>query len=218
MWKIIKENKLFFIAVLVFWVVCLALLITKSKADLHFMLNGYHTQFLNSFFNLYTNVGGWIPFVVAGGLLFYRFGAALLVLVPQLLVAIPIYCVKQFYDAPRPIAYFAKDQFEKITIADVDYNCTNSFPSGHTTAAFAMFLSLAIIVRNPILKILFVFLAIGVGYSRIYLSQHFAGDVFGGSIIGIVFATAYIYIQKRYAKPWMDQSLLSVGKKIINKK
>lgn len=213
MWKLIKDNKFFFSILLVFWMLCLVLLFSKTKAELHMLLNSNHSKFFDDFFFYLTELGAWFPFVVAVLLLFYRFGAALIVLVPQLLVALPIYAIKQFYDAPRPIAFFVQEQFVKLEVVGVDYHGTNSFPSGHTTSAFALFLSLAVLFKHPLLKLLFVFLAIGVGYSRIYLSQHFAGDVFGGSIIGSLFCFVYIYMQQKYARPWMDKSLLTAFKK-----
>ncbi len=213
MFELIKKNKWFFIPLVVLWVVFVVLLFSYSKPELHLLLNSYHTSLLDGFFTFYTNVGGWFPFLVVFLLLFYRFGAALLVLVPQLLVAIPIYVIKQFYDAPRPSAYF--QQLNKVfpKVPGVDFHCTNSFPSGHTTAAFAMFLSLIFIVKNPFLKFLFFVLAMLVGYSRVYLSQHFAGDVFCGSLIGVLFAFAYVVFQRRYHKPWMDKSIVSVFRK-----
>lgn len=206
----IKENRWYLIPILLFWIISLTAILLMSKVDLHLILNSYHPKSLNWFFIEYTNVGGWIPFLIGGALLFYRLGSALMVLIPQLLISLPIYVTKQIYDAPRPMTYFHRLNIPLREIAGVDYNCTNSFPSGHTTAAFAMFLSLAFLVKNPFLKFLFFVLAVGVGFSRIYLSQHFASDVLGGSIIGIVFALIYIYFHQRYEKPWMQESLVGL--------
>lgn len=208
--KLISANKPFFILALFFWLLCIFLLLSYSKADLHLLLNSYHTLSMDVFFKHFTELGGWFPFLVVGLLLFYRFGAALIVLLPQMLIALPLYAIKQFYDAPRPIAYFVQEQFQAFQVAGLNYHCTNSFPSGHTTAAFALFFSLTVLVKQPWLKVLFVLLAVGVAYSRVYLSQHFAGDVFGGSLIGLLFCLLYIFFQQKYAKPWMDKSLISV--------
>ena len=210
MFDLIKKNKWFFIPLIILWVVFVVLLFAYSKVELHLLLNSYHPKFLDAFFMYYTEVGGWLPFAIVGLLLFYKFGAALLVLVPQLLVALPIYIIKQMYDSPRPNAYFNQMQMEFPKVAGIDFHCTNSFPSGHTTAAFAMFLSLIFLVKNPVLKFLFFMLALMVGYSRVYLSQHFAADVFCGSIIGVVFAFAYVIFQTRMHRPWMDKSLLKL--------
>ena len=69
----------------------------------------------------------------------------------------------------------------------------NSFPSGHTTAAFAFFCALSILARkHPLLQSLFFLLAAGVAYSRMYLSQHFLADVLAGSLLAWA-AVKWIY-------------------------
>ena len=78
-----------------------------------------------------------------------------------------------------------------------------SFPSGHTTAATTMYLTLAIIVLSNINKLnkYFVFgiAALGIiiiGTSRIYLGVHYPTDVMAGiclgtSIVSIVYSIYY---------------------------
>jgi len=62
----------------------------------------------------------------------------------------------------------------------------DSFPSGHTTVAFAFFFALALCTRHRKMSALYFVCALVLGYSRIYLSQHFLKDVFFGSVIGTV--------------------------------
>ena len=211
MLKLLKENKLFLILTVVFWIFLLALIISIPKARLHLLLNAYHTHILDVIFVNFTEVGGSLPFIVGGCLLFYCFGAAMIVLIPQLLITIPLYGLKQWLDMPRPLIYFQNLHLSFPQVKGVDLCVTNSFPSGHTTAAFAMFLALSIIVKNnSVLKVLFFILAVGVAYSRVYLSQHFAEDVLGGSIMGVLFTLAYVYFHNRWHKDWMDKSLLKL--------
>ena len=61
-----------------------------------------------------------------------------------------------------------------------------SFPSGHTTASFAMATTLALLF--PFLKLLFFTLALFVGISRIHLGVHYPSDVIIGSFIGSIFS------------------------------
>jgi undecaprenyl-diphosphatase len=57
-----------------------------------------------------------------------------------------------------------------------------SFPSGHTTAVFATFVSIALVVHWLAVPILL--LACIVGWSRIYLGVHYPADVVVGAFIG----------------------------------
>ena len=60
-----------------------------------------------------------------------------------------------------------------------------SFPSGHTTAAFASMVPLFIMCRKNVSWLALVF-AVLMGISRIYLGVHYASDVIGGVIVGSV--------------------------------
>lgn len=68
-----------------------------------------------------------------------------------------------------------------------------SFPSGHTTVAFSLFIFLTLTVKNKKWGILFGALACAVAYSRVYLSQHYFIDVYVGSIIGTVVTLLSFY-------------------------
>ena len=65
---------------------------------------------------------------------------------------------------------------------------SNSFPSGHTATAFCMFTLLALFVPQRGWKILFFMLACLVGFSRLYLLQHYFNDVYTGFLIGLLSA------------------------------
>jgi membrane-associated phospholipid phosphatase len=65
----------------------------------------------------------------------------------------------------------------------------NSFPSGHSTGAFALFLFMTLAVPHKKLGILFLALAIVAAFTRVYLLQHFFEDVFVGSVIAVTYTT-----------------------------
>ena len=91
---------------------------------------------------------------------------------------------------------------------------SNGFPSGHTSAAFAMMLCIALIVKDKTLSAIFCIVAILIGYSRIYLSQHFAEDVLLGSVIGVISALALypLYQKLNHDYRWPNQSIISIFK------
>jgi membrane-associated phospholipid phosphatase len=70
----------------------------------------------------------------------------------------------------------------------------NSFPSGHTTSAFALLIFMTVFIfpkNNKVVGLLFA-MAIMVGISRIYLAAHFFKDIYLGSIVGFSIAILVI--------------------------
>lgn len=68
-----------------------------------------------------------------------------------------------------------------------DFHHWRSFPSGHTTTAFAMAACLLLMMPlKPWQRWSLVLLATGTGLSRIYLFQHFPADVAAGSLLGLL--------------------------------
>ena len=60
-----------------------------------------------------------------------------------------------------------------------------SFPSGHTTASFSM-VGVAIYRGLPLYVVLpILFLALLIGFSRVYLRVHYLSDVIAGMILGL---------------------------------
>jgi membrane-associated phospholipid phosphatase len=63
-----------------------------------------------------------------------------------------------------------------------------AFPSGHTTAAFAMAASLSDDIHRPWATVALYSLATGVAVSRVYQQEHWVSDVVGGAALGIASA------------------------------
>ncbi len=71
------------------------------------------------------------------------------------------------------------------------------FPSGHVTAQIAVWLSLALLMRKRWLWFFSIsFIALTM-ISRLYLAQHFLGDVLGGLLIGLIVVGILMLIIKK---------------------
>jgi undecaprenyl-diphosphatase len=146
-----------------------------------------HNRFLNGFFYFFTFVfnGGWAWYVLLTFLMAARRRASVLqfrnlagpLTTATLMVEFPI---KFFFKRRRPFI----DVVRAIVIGKKPG--TWSFPSGHSAAAFAG----AYVMRQlfPGLTALFYGLAATVAFSRIYLGDHYPGDVVSGSALGHLFA------------------------------
>ena len=60
------------------------------------------------------------------------------------------------------------------------------FPSGHTQIAVVIWLYIALVAKNSIIRTVSILFLLGVPLSRIYLGVHDIGDVLGGMIFGLI--------------------------------
>lgn len=206
-----KSNLPFFFPYLVFIVFGGFVLAIESKDNLHLTFNSFHNSFFDTFFFYVTYLGdGTMALLVVIMLLAVKYRYALIVGLSNIIASVITQILKQkvFSEALRPKKYF-EGLHDLYFVPGVENHLYYSFPSGHTTCAFALFLSLSLIVKNKTFKLLFFVLALLVGYSRIYLSQHFFDDVYVGSLIGVgVTVLVYQAIQK--IEPGrLDRSLIS---------
>ena len=177
----------------------IALLIVP-KSELHLLLCQPHTIFLDKLVPVFTNLVDWLPYLTVGLLLFYRTGWATFLASNLLLSTLIVQPIKHIVCAPRPLTWFAENMPDVTLplVEGVRMNHWLSFPSGHTTTFFVLFFTLSIILcaenikgKNILSFICFLCASFG-AYTRIYLSQHFALDIFAGILIA-VFSTLSLY-------------------------
>ena len=166
----------------VFW------LLVSGKGTCFLILNAYHSFWLDQFFIRYTYVGDGIFSIVLSILYLIWFRAnktGWMLLYSFLLSGLIAQVFKNLYPSPRPKLFF--DNTHILSFIDgVTLSNSSSFPSGHTTTAFAVATVLVLVLKNAKWQLGILLIALGVGYSRIYLGQHFLGDVLAGMFIGTV--------------------------------
>lgn len=176
------------------------LLIILGKDRSFLLINGHYSVQADYFFNYLTYIGDgliWVPLFLY--VLFYR-RSFLLALVAALLISTLItHGLKQlvFAGTPRPLRLLS-DVARAVPLMHGRDAFSNSFPSGHTGTAFTFALLLAYLVPRWWAAYLFPLIALLVGYSRVYLAQHFVTDVLAGTIIGIISSWLALVIYNAY--------------------
>ena len=190
----------------------LVFMLVFKKDDSFMLINNHHNEFLDVSMKLLTFLGDGLVvlvFCVMAGL--FRLRWFFLTIIPYLASGIIAQVLKRFVfsDVSRPLKYFTEKGMEIYTIPGLDIHLNHSFPSGHTTSAFALFFVLAFLSKKLSLKLSFLFLAILVGYSRVYLAQHFPADVLSGSLIGVLSAILFFPYIMSWKKSWLNYSVVS---------
>lgn len=185
-------NRYFFLGFLFYLLASVSFLLITSKADSFLYLTSYHNHLLDSFFIGYTNLGDGIftIIIVVSFLIARRFEFAWQLLAAYIVSGLLAQLLKHLVFSPRPKEFFAAGHIHLIN--GVTLTGTSSFPSGHTASIFALATLLSLFSKNKKIGCLYLLGAILVGFSRIYLSQHFPVDVFTGSVIG-VFVAVWVY-------------------------
>ena len=180
------------------------------KDQIHLFINSHHSGFTDTFFKYWTYLGeGWmftlaIPFALFKS---WRTGVQIAVTGLFTLFFTAIFKNWLYSGQPRPIEFF-KGLANLRLIEGVDMAHWNSFPSGHTTAAFALWFALALAVKKKGWSLVFFCVAFLVGYSRMYLSQHFLVDVVAGAGLGLIAASASYIIAQSFKQPFWDKKAL----------
>jgi membrane-associated phospholipid phosphatase len=101
------------------------------------------------------------------------------------------YVLKQTLQRPRP---YVTDTSIFIIPGDPNY----SFPSGHVSVVAACATSLIISTKKGYVTVPAVAWIACVGYSRIYMGEHYLSDVIGGAIVGAGGALAANWLNRKF--------------------
>jgi membrane-associated phospholipid phosphatase len=210
--KSIKYNFIFLIPYLIVLLALAPVFILYSKPDIHLWINQFHSVISDRFFRIITFLGDGLFFIIiVVVVLFLSLRNSIFILSAYLLTGLVTQLLKRlfFEDVIRPYKYF--QGLASLHLVDgVAMLGSRSFPSGHATSAFALFLCLAMITRNNYVKLMCFFTACLVAFSRVYLSQHFLIDVYFGSIIGCTGTIACYLLYFSNDKKWYRWSIQKV--------
>ena len=190
--QLLRDNRLFFLAGALYLLVGAALLLALEHGEAILFFSGKRDATGDAFFRHWTRLGE-VPayLLLCLVFLFVRARHSLSFAIIGGLAAVISLGTKWLFARRRPRLFF-EDQnlLDTINLADgvtLDdlYTGANSFPSGHTLSAFALYTYLALILPEKRYAGLACFtVALLVAVSRIYLVQHFLEDVYVGAMLG----------------------------------
>lgn len=208
MLKILTNHRIFFSLFFLWFIILACLQIAFTPTEMMFWVNEHNNPILDTAFGLITLLGEdgiWlVPLVVY---LYQYFkqrkdvkNKAIMLIIIWITKGIISIALKNIFNLPRPMeVYESSGRFIHV-VEGLEIHHWQSFPSGHTFTAFAFACFFMLVARNNALGFLWLGLAMLVGYSRVYLFQHFPRDVFTGSILGVAVVLGVVLFSK--GKKW----------------
>lgn len=214
--SLIRQNRLYLGLLVLLLILGAILWAVTSKGELVLYLHDARTPFWNKFFSITTHLGdGYFITVIVLTLILVRFRLFLQVGLTCLLAGILVYIIKHglFPDSFRPGPYFDSLGKPIDPVDGMGLLQRYSFPSGHAAGSVALFSALAFNIRSRGAQLLCLLAACIAMISRVYLGQHFLGDVVMGGTISLILAVllyVWVHSNKLFNNPGWDQSLLTV--------
>lgn len=212
--EIFTTHKYLFISFATLWLIGFTYWCANGKEAAFLIINGAHTPFLDFAMPIFTMLGEFyllIPMLLFVTLRNVKVGAGMFIgyALASTTAQVLKFCAPWHND--RPSLYFYNDARVHY-ITNYFNSVSHSFPSGHTTLAFSVMLYLALTVKQLSLQLYCLLIAVLVGYSRVYLAQHFVEDVLAGSLIGAAFAVLTMVLFTNNARinhPHLNKSYIA---------
>lgn len=202
-----------FIPYLVILCGCLIIKLYYDRETIYFAVNAIHNSGADYLAPYITDIGEGVTVLIIAALLsFYSYRQAFLLATGFLITGIVAQALKHIVKMPRPLRYFEHQLPEIYFVKGVHIvGGMRSFPSGHTVTAFSAAVVITYLVKNKMWGVVCLLVALLVGYSRMYLSQHFFEDVTVGSAIGTfitVFWLSYIDNKEFIRSPQWNRGII----------
>jgi membrane-associated phospholipid phosphatase len=175
-----------------------------TKNDFFLLLNADLGRAADYFFSYCTHLGDgtvWIPVGVL--FLVYRREKFVLALSTVAIGTIIVQSLKNFIIPAQIRPGTAIIDLTTFHSVEGVVLLTNySFPSGHTTTAFSVFLLGCLMINKKWVVPVGLLVGLLVGYSRIYLAEHFPLDVGGGMLTALLSVWLSLHAQSGWDKSW----------------
>lgn len=200
--------------------------LTAAAAWINSAFSGFDSTVTTAIHKLYDLGGGFftpffefISFFGKAGLMLILFSAVLVLFKSTrrfgtaMLIGLAIGAIitnvglKPSIARPRPYADENSLFYQFWLLVGQNLESDKSFPSGHTTAAFAAMTPLFIEGKKKI-KFWALLFAVLMGIARIYLCVHFPSDVLAGIIIGILGGVLGVVISRKLPEKWYELTII----------
>ncbi|MCX9025040.1 MAG: phosphatase PAP2 family protein [Candidatus Methanoperedens sp.] len=149
-------------------------------------LQGFGSPFLDKLFKAITTAGSEPAFIFLALLIFWCFSkkTGIRAMYVILFSAFAAILLKNLFSMPRPPEYLHKIEENGF-----------GFPSGHAQVSSGFWGYLGCKIRNKWIIFVGTVAVLSISLSRVYLGVHYAGDVMGGIIFGLIVALIFFKVE-----------------------
>lgn len=191
---LLRQTKAFTVPFFILVGLSSILLLFYNKIEIELWINARNSPLFDIFFKYFTHLGdGVTAAIVSLVLILCNIRKGFILLLSYLISGLAIQMLKihVFPDVLRPIGMIEMTPAIHL-VEGVKLWGIQSFPSGHSATAFAVFYCFAAFTNNRNIQILSLTAAVLLAYSRLYLFQHFLNDVVAGAVLGTFTSMAFI--------------------------
>jgi membrane-associated phospholipid phosphatase len=181
--------------------ILIVLSLLGGKEDLFLLLNLNLGVIADVFFHYITYLGDgimWAPLTIL--VFIYRRKFLPLALAAIIISTLIVQTSKHyiFNKEVRPTNNISINKTAIHTVEGVELHGNNSFPSGHNTTIFSIYLIACLLINKRYFWLAGFFIALITGYSRIYLAQHYPLDAGAGMIAAVITLYLSNLIQQKF--------------------
>lgn len=180
-----------------------------EKGEMVLWLARHRTEFLNGSMRAITLLGDGIMVAVLGiavAFIRYKYTLTLVAIGLGQLILSAFLKRTVFGNLPRPQRYFTELDPSWL-VEGVEVHSNYAFPSGHTITAFSLCFFIALMIDRQWVTVSMLILSVLIGFSRIYLFQHFLEDVVAGSIAGVAVTGGIFAAMANWTDFWQNLHL-----------